>query len=273
MVQAMEMASVVEAVDADAPIEDVALAIALDEYPELDASRYLEILDVWADQCRVAVEAGRDLPAKILAINRLVYDELGFRGNAEDYYDPRNSFLSDVVERRRGIPISLAVVLMALGRRLDVPIEGVGFPGHFLVRAGGEGGFFLDPFNRGQVLERDHLLELAKGVTGSPTLAEGQLLPVDTRVMAIRMLFNLQQIYERRAASAKALVVCDRLCDLTDAPFHRRDRGRHALALGAHAAARDDFLFYLSEARDAPDRELVQEWLEQAEGADAPLLN
>ena len=258
------MLSVVDCVESSAPIEDVALAIATDEYPGLDVDHYRDVLDAWAEQAQVAVDAADRLPRKLVALARLVYRDLGFVGNQEDYYDPRNSFLNDVIERRKGIPISMAVVLMALGRRLGLQVEGVGFPGHFLVRAGGEAGIYLDPFNSGQVLDRADLLELARTVTGSASIARGQLLPVDHRVIAVRMLFNLQQIYERRGDHPKALVASDRLCDLTDAPFHVRDRGRHALALGANAAARDDFERYLDLAPGAEDAEKVQEWLKRA---------
>jgi regulator of sirC expression with transglutaminase-like and TPR domain len=258
------MPTVVDCVEAEAPIEDVALAIATDEYPGLDVDHYRGVLDAWAAQAQTAVDAETDLPHKLVAFARHVYRDLGFVGNEGDYYDPRNSFLNDVIERRTGIPITMAVVLMALGRRLGLQIEGVGFPGHFLVRAGGEGGLYLDPFNGGQVLDRADLLELARTVIGNPSIARGQLEPVDHRVIAVRMLFNLQQIYERRGDHPKALVVCDRLCDLTDAPFHLRDRGRHALALGANAAARDDFRRYLELASGAEDSEKVQEWLRRA---------
>jgi regulator of sirC expression with transglutaminase-like and TPR domain len=261
---AMANSAVVFLVETNAPIEDVALAIAKDEYPRLDASHHRALLDGWAEMARVSVEGATALPGKLAAMVRLLYDELGFSGNEGDYYDPRNSYLNDVLERRVGIPITMAVVLMAIGRRLDIAIEGVGFPGHFLVRAGGHGGLFLDPFNRGQVLDPSDLLQLAQNVIGSPTIARGQLEPVDQRVMAVRILFNLQQIHERRGDHAKALLACDRLCDLADAPFHLRDRGRHALTLGARAAARDDFERYLELAPGAEDVERVKEWLARA---------
>ncbi|MEQ9324719.1 MAG: transglutaminase family protein, partial [Polyangiaceae bacterium] len=108
------MLSVVDCVESSAPIEDVALAIASDEYPGLDVDHYRDVLDVWAEQAQVTVDAADRLPRKLVALARLVYRDLGFVGNQEDYYDPKNSFLNDVIERRKGIPISMAVVLMAL---------------------------------------------------------------------------------------------------------------------------------------------------------------
>jgi regulator of sirC expression with transglutaminase-like and TPR domain len=158
-----------------------------------------------------------------------------------------------VLERRTGIPITLAVVLISLGRRLGFTIEGVGFPGHFLVRAGGEGGSYLDPFHEGKLLGRPDLEKLAERVLGDARLAHSQLEPVTARVMAVRMLFNLQQIYERRGDHARALLVCDRLVDVADAPFHRRDRGIHAFALGSHEVAQQDFEAYLETQSDADD--------------------
>ncbi|MCA9620792.1 MAG: transglutaminase family protein, partial [Myxococcales bacterium] len=212
MVQAMEMASVVEAVDADAPIEDVALAIALDEYPELDASRYLEILDVWADQCRVAVEAGRDLPAKILAINRLVYDELGFRGNAEDYYDPRNSCVGQVLDRRRGLPITLTLIYKLTLEPLGVvAVHGVNAPGHFLARVEAGGDFrsmLVDPFAGGRVLSVPEAVAQIRAAVGESVPLDADHLPLAThRAWIIRMLRNLVGVFGVRDASEERLAI------------------------------------------------------------------
>lgn len=258
------MSSVSKLIEAPAAIEAVALAIAADAYPGLRTRAYLAQLDEMAAPLAERLE-GLDEEGRVEAFAAYVYDELGFHGNTDDYYDPRNSYLNEVLERRTGIPISLAVVLIALGRRVGLTVEGVGFPGHFIVRVGGDEGCFLDPFTEGQVLEREDLLEIARRALGEHRdLAPEQLEPVDTRSMAVRMLFNLQNIYERRGDHARALVVCDRLCEVSDAPFHLRDRGVHALALGAVAAAVEDLESYLEHAPDAADHDRIEELLARA---------
>jgi regulator of sirC expression with transglutaminase-like and TPR domain len=258
------MSSLIDAMRASPPIiEDVALAIAEDVYPGLAKRRYIALLDGWAEQIREDVDGAVGVTAKLHRLNGFVFDTLGFAGNSDEYYDPRNSYLNDVIERRRGIPITLAVVLMALGRRLGILVEGVGFPGHFLVRVGGSAdGIFVDPFNDGAVLERDDLLELAQRfMPGNEDLADGQLEPVTVRSMAVRMLFNLQQIYEKRADHPRALVACDRLVDLTDTAFHRRDRGRHLIELGALEAGRGDIEAYLATEPDDVEAAQLHELL------------
>lgn len=258
------MSSVTKLIEAPAAIEEVALAIAEDAYPGLRTETYLSRLDELAAPLAIRLE-GLEGAERLEVFIAYVYDELGFLGNTEDYYDPRNSYLNEVLDRRLGIPISLAVVLIALGRRAGLQVEGVGFPGHFIVRVGGEGGLYLDPFTDGQVLEREDLLEIARRALGEHRdLAPEQLRPVDTRSMAVRMLFNLQNIYERRGDHARAMVVCDRLCEVSDAPFHFRDRGVHALALGAVAAAVEDLESYLELAPEAADHDHVEELLAKA---------
>jgi len=259
------MSSVSEVIGAPAAaIEAVALAIAEDAYPKLRSRRYLSRLDEMAAPLASRLD-GLGAAERIEAFTDYVYEELGFHGNTDDYYDPRNSYLNEVIDRRTGIPITLAVVLMALGRRVGLRVEGVGFPGHFIVRVGGEEGVYLDPFSEGQILEREDLLRLARRVLGEHgELAPEQLEPVEPRAMAIRILYNLQKIFERRGDHARALVVCDRLCDLTDVPFHQRDRGMHALALGATAAGVDDLEGYLERAPEAPDRDRIEELLAKA---------
>ncbi len=259
------MSALIDAIEAPEPlIEDVALAIASDEYPGLSRPRYHGLLDGWAEAIRPTMEAQRDPRQKLRLLLSHLYGTLAFNGNSDDYYDPRNSYFNDVLERRTGIPITLAAVLMAMGRRLGVRIEGVGFPGHFLARAFGPGGVFIDPFNGGNILERPDLMALARRfMPGDEAFVLAQLEPVSERAMAIRMLFNLQQIYEKRGDHARALVVCDRLVDIADAPFHRRDRGIHALALGAYESAREDLHAYLAHGPQDDERARVQELLDK----------
>src|SRR5262249_23916221 len=150
----------------DAPVDHAALLIARDEYPELVVSDYMARLDDLAAPLRARVAHLGRFEDQAAVLGTYVYDELGFKGNESAYYDPRNSYLYDVLDLRLGIPITLAVVLIALGRRSAILIEGVGFPGHFLVRIGGSDGLYLDPFFQARILTRASLEELARRALG-----------------------------------------------------------------------------------------------------------
>lgn len=243
----------------DATVEHAALVVARDAYPGLDVGAELARLDELAVPLARRLAVAKSLLASAGALGTYVYDQLGFRGDEESYYDPRNSYLNEVLARRTGIPISLAVLLIALGRRAGVLVEGVSFPGHFLVRLGGEGGPYLDPFFRARVLSPEGLSLLARRSMGANAkVLPEHLRPVSPTLLVVRMLTNLKAIYESRREHARALVVCDRLVDLTGAPEQRRDRGVHALALGAVAAGTDDLEAYLASRPDAPDAERLR---------------
>ena len=255
---------------ASPPVEEAALLIAADAYPGLDVAAYLGKLDEMAAPLLPLASGGG--PRLRDALVEQVYATLGFSGNEAAYYDPCNSYLNDVIDRRKGIPITLAVVLIALGRRVGLQVDGIGFPGHFLVRVGGPDGDYLDPFNEGRVLKRVDLFQLAQRFLGDQhQLVESQLQPAKIDVMVVRMLFNLQKIYERRGDHARALLACDRLVDISDAPFHRRDRGMHALALGAEEAAVEDLDRYLELAPGAEDAASVLGVLQRAGARDTSL--
>lgn len=266
------MTALTEAITCYPPIiEDVALAIADDAYPGLSRMRYHSMLDGFAQPLFEPMRMLGDPRHKLERLRSHLCDELGFRGNRDDYYDPRNSYLNEVLERRMGIPISLAVVWMAVGRRVGLLIEGIGFPGHFLVRAGGPSGTYVDVFNEGQILAPGELERLGRLHTrGQPLLAE-HLEPIKARDIALRMLQNLRAIFESRGDHARAMVVCDRLFDLTAAPTHRRDRGVHALALGAHEAALRDFEAYLGAMPEAADASRIRTLLDRAAAASSTL--
>jgi regulator of sirC expression with transglutaminase-like and TPR domain len=249
-----------EQIEAGAPVELVALLIARDEYPRLDPDACMRALDEMAQPlcsegtCGIAPGA---IPHSRLAEH--VYGTLGFRGNEQEYYDPRNSWLNEVIERRLGIPITLTVMLMAIGRRAGIVVEGIAFPGHFLARVGGEGGVYVDPFHGGRVLEPPALARLAERALGQgESLRSEALAPVGTRAIALRMLANLKAIHEQRRDHARALVVCDRMVDLGAPIEARRDRGLHALALGSLATGTSDLEAYLEAKPSAPDAEAIR---------------
>lgn len=248
--------------------EAAALLIARDARPSLDVAGQLARLDELAEPLAGLGSDTRDPRDQAAALAAHLHGTLGFHGNETAYYDARNSYLDEVLRRRTGIPISLAVVYAAVGRRVGVAVDGVGFPGHFLARVGGPEGVLVDPFHQGESLERPALRRLARRVLGNRPLRPEHTAPVSLRPLIVRMLLNLKRVHENDRDHARALVVTDRLVDLTDAPVFRRDRGLHALALGAHAQASEDLQAYLAEAAvDADDRAAVGAALKRATGA------
>jgi regulator of sirC expression with transglutaminase-like and TPR domain len=244
-----------------------ALEIARIAYPELDPRTSLAELDRLADGVRPRLMRGFSAVDRALTVARFLFGECGFRGNSEDYYDVRNSFLNDVLARRTGIPITLSAVLMEVGNRVGVPFEGVGFPGHFLVRVPARAGeqLILDPFHAGQRVDDDELLarlqnlaDANKGPRFESVPAEF-LTPTTPRAMLGRMLRNLLRIYLERDADAEALLTVDLLLVLTpQGADELRTRGFLYERLGCPAAAANDFRRYLELAPDAEDHEQVR---------------
>ncbi len=243
-----------------ATIEELALRFARDAYPELSVEAELRRLDELALPLAASqLDRERDTRQQALAIAAHLHDTLELRGDESDYHDPRNSYLNEVLRRRVGLPITLGVVWIAIGRRLGVHVEGVGFPGHFLVRVGRERATLVDPFRDGAPITQAALERLATHhLGGADRLRAEHLATTDARAMLVRMLVNLKHAHERRADHARALVVCDRLVDLTGAPTFRRDRGMHALSMGAEGAALADLDAYLAAGAPEGDRDTVQ---------------
>ncbi len=244
-------------------LDRAALEIARIAYPDLDPSPYMARIEAYADTLRTRV--GRTLPPDeaTLEIARYLFEELGFHGNSEDYYDPRNSFLNDVLDRRTGIPIALSVLLLSVAARLNLPAHGVGFPGHFLVRVDAPNGpLILDPFSGGRAVPRDELLarlrafaEAGGGPPGSDlqrVLAQA-LQPTGTLEILGRMLGNLLSIYLDRDDSQAALHTVDLLLVVApDAPEPTRLRGILYERLECYASALGDLRRYLVLAPRGP---------------------
>jgi len=245
--------------------EVAALLIARDARPGVDVEAHLALIDELALPLAGLGDTGdaRDHAAGLAAH---LHEALGFHGNEAAYYEAHNSYLDMVLRRRTGIPITLSVVYAAVGRRAGVRVDGIGFPGHFLARVGGEDGVLIDPFHGGRIVEPPMLERLAERALGGPgRLRPGHLLPVGLRPLVVRMLLNLKHVHESQNDHAMALVVTDRLVDLTEAIGFRRDRGMHALALGAHEQARDDLEAYLEKVgNDAEDGGVIREALRRA---------
>ncbi|MCY7355463.1 MAG: SirB1 family protein [Lysobacter sp.] len=255
------------------PLLGTALLIARDEYPQLDADLYDTLLQSHAESLRGEIEAIDSWPLKMAAINKHLFDELGYSGNSDAYYDPRNSYLNEVFERRLGNPISLAMVQIEVARRLGVPLDGVSFPGHFLVRLPVDDGVLvMDPFNRGRPLGADELRERAKPHLGGEIPDDTALLqilnPASHRSILIRMLRNLQGVYAEADDWERAARSSDRVLKLSpDQPEALRDRGLAYLKLGHRQGARHDLARYLQLNPDAEDRASLRERLVELHGS------
>ena len=240
-----------------------ALLIARDAYPGLDFDAVEEKLDELADPLRR--RHVDELPAALQA--RAIADHLfilnGFRGNSENYYDTRNSFLNEVIARRVGIPISLSVLFIEVARRAGVRARGVGFPGHFLARVDdGEGSVVVDPFAGGALLTRRDLGELLKRVGGKMKFQEAMLDPTPNRHIVARMLMNLRGVYAAQADYPRLLLVLDRLIDLMpDVTDELRDQGFLCAKLGAPRAAIEHLQRYLAVLPNAGDVGEVRKFL------------
>lgn len=242
-----------------------ALYIAQEEYPDLDVEQSLETFDVMAEEVRQQLPPER-YPLRIIkTINQYLFDDLGFRGNTDDYYDPRNSFLSDVIVRRTGIPITLSLVYLEVARRIDFPMVGIGMPGHFIIRPDfADAGIFVDAFNRGEILFAEDWQPRLSQLYGQPVQLRPEFFaPVTSRQFLARMLMNLKMIYLQQMQAKKCLGVIDRILLLfPDAPNQLRDRGLLYYQSDRWSEARQDLESYLAIVPDAADAAIVRQLLD-----------
>jgi regulator of sirC expression with transglutaminase-like and TPR domain len=245
------------------------LMIAQDAYPSLDVGLYLGEIERMALRLRAQMPQTGGAEERIVALNEFLFDQLGYRGNADDYYDPRNSYLNDVIDRRTGIPITLSVLYMEVGRRVGLPLEGVSFPGHFLVRVQVRGGMLvLDPFAGGLPQSEADLRSRLKrvipeGVAADVPVAElplDQFLePASKRQILTRVLRNLKAIYREIDKPQRMLEVLDRMLILApEATGELRDRGYVYQRLECWQAALKDLTEYLEREPDAADLDDVR---------------
>ena len=252
-----------------------ALAIAHEEYPELDEARYLRTMDEFAAQVMRALPSGALAERRVARLSSVLFHELGFSGNEADYYDPRNSFLNEVLDRRTGIPITLSVLYMEVARRCGLTVDGVLFPGHFLCKVSlDEGELIVDPFHRGQILGLPELKRRLETALGHEARLDRRVLrPARPREILSRMLQNLRSIYLNKRDLPRALSCVDRLLLLVpnDARV-LRDRARLYEMLGGARAAAADLEHILSLDPDAADSGTLRARLERLRGS-ARLLN
>ncbi|MEL1266082.1 SirB1 family protein [Pseudoxanthomonas putridarboris] len=253
--------------DDTVPLLETSLLIARDEYPDLDPDLYDTLAQSYAEHLRHEIDAIEAWPLKMAAINRHLFEELGYTGNHDEYYDPRNSYMNQVFERRLGNPVSLAMVQMEVARRLGVPLDGVSFPGHFLVRLPVDDGLLvMDPFNGGRPLGVDELRERAKPHLGGDIPDDNALLhilnPASHRAILVRTLRNLHGVYAEREEWDRAARSADRVLKLSpDQPEALRDRGLAYLQMDYQSGARHDLARYLHLAPEANDATAVREQL------------
>jgi regulator of sirC expression with transglutaminase-like and TPR domain len=261
-----------------------ALAIAGVEYPALDPGPYLQRLERMGEAAaaRLQRQQGAGGHARIATLNAYLYEELGFSGNREHYDDPRNSFLNEVFDRRIGIPISLAVVYLEIGRRGGLRLEGVNFPGHFLVRApadpaGADEDLIIDPFHSGALLSEVDCRHLLRQHVGDEAAFDRGLLATATRQqIVVRMLVNLKRLYVRMRSFPQARAIADLLLAVDPSALAElRDRGLLAYHMEDFAAALKDLEAYLrlmprdaagagdageADSDEAPASESAQIW-------------
>ncbi|MGD8789107.1 MAG: tetratricopeptide repeat protein [Burkholderiales bacterium] len=248
------------------PLLEAALLVATHRYPDLDVGYYLDTLDNFGAHVAGQIENDSAPAEKVVAINHYLFDELGFAPNAQDYFDPRNSFLNEVLERRTGIPITLSLVYMAVGRALGLAMNGVCYPGHFLVKCElPDGIIVLDPFSRGQSLDLGDLQRLLRETQGgevSRAIVAGCLVAASKREILLRMLRNLKLIYLRTRELDSALMIMNWIVAANPRQAGEiRDRAMLYQELECFRAAAADFERYLELAPGCNDGDQIRDRL------------
>ena len=234
--------------------------IAAMEYPGLDLDHQVGLLDSLSAAVSGRLEASRDPLFCVNTLSEYLFDEVGFQGNLDDYYDPRNSFLNEVLSRRLGIPITLSLVCIEVGKRLDIPLLGVSMPGHFLLKHQQEEDLFIDPFYKGILLSEEECAQRLQQVTQSNIPWDSRYLaPVSNRDFVARILRNLKNIYVQRQDHIRAIMTIDRLIVLQpEDTQERRDRGIVRYNLGQHEEALEELTGYLDSDPESGDVEDVE---------------
>ena len=267
--------------DASMPLLEVAATVAQDEYPGLDAQDVLAQVDALADKLKRRIPVDTAPLQRLRLVNRYFFQELGFAGNVNDYYDPRNSYLPEVLKTRRGIPITLALLYVEVANQAGLSASGVSFPGHFLVKLRmPRGEVVIDPFT-GRSLSRDELDERLtpyrqqRGLVGDFDAPLGLFLQAaPARDVVARLLRNLKEIHRTAEDWLRLLAVLERLVILLPQAWHeRRDRGLVWAELGQPAAAANDLAVYLEHCADAPDASALRLRVAELRGRTGPRLH
>ncbi len=254
-----------DADDAGVDLARAAFLIAQIEYPGLDLEHELSLLDSLAAGAAHRLGENRDTIYTLNTISEYLFDEVELQGNTDEYYDPRNSYLNQVLLRRLGIPITLSLVYLEVGKRLGIPLVGIGMPGHFLLRHRDETGLFVDPFNRGILLSEDECAERLTQVTQSQVDWDPEFLnPISNREYLTRMLRNLKSIYLQQGNYERALSLIDLLVQIQpQLATELRDRGLVKHRLGFKQGAANDIETYLKTAPPGSGSEELRQLLEE----------
>ena len=248
-----------EAID----LAEAALLIATHAYPDLDVAHHLARIEELAKNLESRIRPDSGPSQRILALNEYLFAELGFAANEKDYYDPRNSCLNEVLDRRVGIPITLSLLYMEVGGRIGLPLHGVSFPGHFLVKCAlPEGTVVLDPYSGGIVLEVADLQKRLREVREdevSDAIVAGMLGAAGKKEIILRLLHNLKAIYLRSQQFDRALPILDWIiAAVPDQPPELRDRGMVYQELECSRAALIDFERYMELSPGCDDRDEIR---------------
>jgi regulator of sirC expression with transglutaminase-like and TPR domain len=258
--------------DEEIPLDRAAFLIAATEYPDLDVEASIRTLDGYGRLLRPRLSGLEEPEQQAQALAELLHGELGFTGNADAYYDARNSYLNDVLDRKLGIPISLSAVYLEVGRRAWLPLEGVGMPGHFLIRLRHPTRpLLLDPFAGGAIVTEDECAARLRGLYGREVRFQSEMLAaVGQRAILFRMLANLKGLYASQGEWARVVRTIDlMLVTEPGASSEYRDRGAAHLRTGSLRRARADFEHYLLNAIDIDDAGAVREQIALIERLEA----
>ena len=253
-------------------LAEAALLVAQEEYPSLDVGRYLGRLDELAAGAQPGLGPCKTPAEQVAWLNHFLFTDCGFKGNKKRYYDPRNSFLNEVLDRHTGIPITLSIVYCEVAQRLDLPVHGVGFPGHFLVKYVADPEIIIDPFF-GTVITVEECSKRLQGVYGPQARFDPDLLRVaSAREILVRLLSNLKQVYVERNDHLHALACVERILLLVpDTARELRDRGILYQRLECYAAALRDFERYLALAPSDAAAQTIRETLPELQRQAASL--
>jgi regulator of sirC expression with transglutaminase-like and TPR domain len=264
--------AIVRGPEASIDLAEAALLIAAEAYPGLDVARYMAMLDALANGARARVERATSDIERVRALLAHLAVEHRFAGNQEEYYDRRNSFLNEVLDRHTGIPITLTLVYTEVARRLGLPLQGVGFPGHFLAKYVSDPDIVVDPFHA-QVLTTADCEQRLRAAMGPDAQLDSSFLRAATaKEILVRMLRNLKQVYLQVREYDAALACSERILLVTpEVPHELRDRGLLYAQLECFAAARADLEHFLSIAPDDASAAAVRERLLELSRQDTTL--
>lgn len=240
-------------------LAEAALLLAKDEYPTLDVADYLHRLERLAEGVRARLTANAGLEDKIVALNEFLFDDQGFSGNLDDYYDPRNNFLNDVLDRKLGIPITLSILYMEVGSRIGLVFEGISFPGHFLVKLPtDDGDVLLDPFSGGMPISAEDVLARIKQRFPEDDVRSAALdrllVAANKKEILVRILRNLKAIYIKTGDDNKALLAMNRILLVQpDSPEEIRERAELYDRLECFRPALADYRHYVKLNPEAPE--------------------